>query len=276
MQKKTIMKRLKTLLYISAVVLLAACGEMFSYHPYDARFSGARDINAGNKALIESRFRDKDTLRFAFITDSHQWYGETKAMVADVNSRKDIDFVIHGGDLTDCATTDEFVWMRDILQELNAPYVAMIGNHDLLGTGLEVFEAMYGDVDFSFIAGGVKFICINTNATEYNYMAAVPNFDFLISEAARDTALYDRTVLCMHARPYSDQFNNNVALLFSFFCRTAYPSLMFCINGHGHYTATTDVFGDGVLYYEVGCAQDRTYSIFTITPEGYSHETVYF
>ena len=47
---------------------------------------------------------------------------------------------------------------------LHVPYVALIGNHDCLGTGAETYKAVFGPTNFSFIAGDVKFVCLNTNA----------------------------------------------------------------------------------------------------------------
>ena len=52
--------------------LLTAC-DMFDTHPYDVDFKGETGINARQIAAIESRFADKDTLRVAFISDTHLW-----------------------------------------------------------------------------------------------------------------------------------------------------------------------------------------------------------
>lgn len=134
---------------------------------------------------------------------------------------------------------------------------------------------MYGALDFSFIAGRVKFVCLNTNATEYNYVAAVPNFDYMEEQLTADSTQFDRTVLCMHARPYSDQFNNNVAKAFEHYTRL-FPSLMFCLNAHDHCLQADDIYGDGVMYYGCACASDRCYLLFTITPTGYKYEVVRF
>ena len=130
--------------------------------------------------------------------------------MADINHRADIDFVIHCGDLTDTGTIVEFEWSHDILSALRYPYVALVGNHDFLGTGDQAYRVLYGQMNFSFIASHVKFVCLNTNATEYDYMAAVPDFDFMEEEFTRDSTRFDRTIVVMHAPPYSDQFNNNV------------------------------------------------------------------
>lgn len=258
-----------------ACTVFSGCGDVFQYHPYDVRFSGDDDINRRNVALIESVCAGKDTLRVAFVGDTHGWYGDTEDMVDDINGRAGVDFVIHGGDLTDCGTTREYVWQRDRLARLRVPYVALIGNHDFLGTGDEVFAAMYGPVDFSFIAAGIKFVCLNTNATEYDYLAAVPNFDFMERQAKEDTDRFDRTVVCMHARPFCEQFNNNVATVFELYVR-ALPGLMFCLTAHNHRIEASDLYGDGVMYYGTDCAEHRNYLLFTITPDDYAYEVIHF
>lgn len=264
-----------TAYHLSLALALTACDGVFDYHPYDTRFDGDTDINATNIARIEAACRGKDTLRVAFISDTHGWYSDTDDMISDINRRENIDFVMHCGDLTDTGTTKEFVWTRERLDALAAPYVTMIGNHDFLGTGDDVYLSMFGPLDFAFTAGRVRFVCLNTNATEYDYLAAVPNFDFLEAEIGGDTAAYDRTILCMHARPYSDQFNNNVARAFEHYV-TRLRGIMFCIAGHDHRTAADDLYDDGIIYYGVDCAKHRNYHIFTITPGGYDYEIVGF
>lgn len=254
-------------------LLLAGCKDVFQYHPYDVRFDGERDINSRNIARIEETLRDRDTLTVAFISDTHGWYSDAEDIIADINKRPEIDFVIHGGDLTDCGTTREFVWQRDVLSKLRPPYVALIGNHDFLGTGDEVYTVMYGPADFSFIAARIKFVCLNTNATEYDYMAAVPNFDFMEEQLTADSTSFDRTIICMHARPYCDQFNNNVAKAFEHYV-TMFPGILFCLYGHDHSFNVEDIYGDGIIYYGVTSAEHRAYYIFTITPDDYTYEVV--
>lgn len=260
-------------IYIPVLCLLLAGCNAFDYHPYDVRFDGETDINRRGMERIETVCRNKDTIRVAFMSDSHGWYSDTKDMVARINADGRADFVVHGGDLTDCGTTKEFVWQRDILSGLDVPYVAMLGNHDCLGTGKETYSLMYGDSNFSFIAGRVKFVCLNTNATEYDHVAAIPDLDYMEEQMTADSADFDRTVVCMHACPYSDQFNNNVAKTFEYYVR-AFPGLMFCVKAHDHSLFAGEIFNDGVVYYGIDSAGHRNYLLFTITSEGYEYEVV--
>ncbi len=267
------MRYITIFLTICTYLSLTSCGSWFDTHPYDINIHGETDINTHNIAAIEKENANKETFRVAFISDTHLWHSDTRDEVANINNQPNIDFVIHLGDLTDTGTTKEFEWSRDILQQLNCPYVALIGNHDFLGTGDQTYNVMYGQMDFSFIAGRVKFICLDTNATEYDYLAAIPNFDFLEEEMTKNSELFDRTVLIMHAPPYSDQFNNNVCKAFRRYLDFL-PGLMCCVYGHCHNHEINEFYNDGLRFYGIDNAEHRNYRIFTFTPDGYEEELV--
>ena len=269
------MSRIARLNLLLLCLSLVSCGDFFDSHPYDVHIKGEHNINATNIARIEDSFARSDTLHIALISDTHLWHSEAKAEIADINSKPYIDFVIHLGDLTDGGTSKEYAWARDILDGLHCPYVALIGNHDFLGTGDEAYSYLYGDMDFSFIVSRVKFVCLNTNATEYDYMAAVPNFDFMESETSREAQRFDRTIVVMHAPPFSDQFNNNVCKAFRRYL-DFFPGLMCCLYGHNHEDRVSDIYGDGLLFYGIDCAEHRNYRILTLTPQGYEMEQVYY
>ncbi|MDO5488712.1 MAG: metallophosphoesterase, partial [Bacteroidaceae bacterium] len=153
--------------------------EMFEAHPYDTLVRGEKGLNEKNIKRIEESLTGKDTIRFAFISDTQRWYDETEDFVRSINKRTDIDFVLHGGDLSDFGATHEFILQRDILLGLRMPWVALLGNHDCLGTGEDVFKEIFGHSNFSFVAGKVLFVCLNTNCMEYDYSEPVPDFGFI-------------------------------------------------------------------------------------------------
>ncbi|MBQ8673956.1 MAG: metallophosphoesterase [Bacteroides sp.] len=249
--------------------------DMIDYHPYDVRISGERDINVRNMARIEEACKGKDTIRFITMGDSQRWYDETEEFVAVVNRRTDIDFVIHGGDSSDFGLTDEFLWQRDIMNGLQVPWVMLIGNHDCLGTGEETYNALYGDPNFSFIAGRIKFLCLNTNALEFDYSRPIPDFEFIAREMTSRSDEFDKTVVAMHVRPFCDDFNNNVAYVFQRYLKE-FPALQFCTAAHEHKQFEMDLFEDGIMYYMSDCMKNRNFYLFTITPNGYDYEVVYF
>ena len=268
------MKALRHLSAIAVLLLLGGC-ELVDYHPYDVRVSGETDVNSHHIEQIEAACRDKATLRFAVMGDSQRWYDETEDFVAHLNRRDDIDFVIHGGDMSDFGLTREFLWQRDIMDKLNVPYVALLGNHDCLGTGEETYRKVFGPANFSFIAGRVKFVCLDTNAIEYDYSMPIPDFEFIGNELTDRADEFDRTVFCMHIRPLCGEFNNNVAHVFQYYINL-FPGLLFCTAAHEHRLFEEDLFDDGVMYYMTDSMNGRSYYVFTITPDGYEREVVHF
>ena len=57
---------------------------------------------------------------------------------------------------------------------------------------------------------------------------------------------------------------------------TSFPGLQFCTAAHEHRLFEEDLFGDGIMYYMSDCMKHRNYYVFTITPDGYEREIVYY
>lgn len=261
------------MILLTAVLALTAC--QVEYHPYDTRIRGTRGINARNIARIEETCAGRRTLRFAVLSDTQRWYDEARDAVAALNVRDDLDFVIHTGDLADFGMRSEFERQRDILERLRVPYVVLIGNHDCLATGERIFREIFGPADFAFTAGNVRVVCLNTNSLEFDRSQAVPDFEFIGRQLAEYPAEAERTVVAMHAQPYSDQFDNGVAPYFQS-CLREFPGLEFCVHGHGHRFLVEEIFGDGVSYYMCDNIEKRSYLLFTLNEEGHECERVEF
>lgn len=264
--------KLTITLFLSLV--LQGCN-MLESHPYDVNVKGDKHITEENITRIESSLSGKDSFVFAMISDTQRGYDETAKAVKAINNHGGIDFVVHGGDFTEYGATREFEWQRDILSELKIPYVSVIGNHDCIATGIDAYKTIFGRLNYSFLAGDVLFLCLNTNALEFDYSTAVPDFGFLRQELAAINPNIRRTIVLMHAGPFSEQFNNNVADDFHRLLKS-FPSLQFCLYGHGHNLAASDLFTDGVIYYECANIKKRSFLLFTIKDEGYDYEVVEF
>lgn len=264
--------KINFILFLIAIIFYG-CGDIFEYHPFDGRIDGEKGINEKRIATIEKLCKDKDVIRFVMLSDTHRHYDETESFVATINKRSDIDFVIHGGDVTDLGATKEYIWMRKIMGGLKVPYVTLIGNHDCLANGEDVFKTVYGDLNFVFMAGNVKFVCLNTNAQMYDYSEDIPNFGFMEQELNTQTEGHEKTVFVMHAAPYSGQFNNNVSRVFQRFIKE-FPQLLFCLNGHDHEKTESDLFEDGIIYYGCPDISQKTYLEFTISKDGYTYAAV--
>jgi hypothetical protein len=76
--------------------------------------------------------------------------------------------VIHGGDLTEKATRDEFTLMRDILRQQSLPVYACIGNHDrYLPTSRSDLRELLaghfpdGELDYAFLEPPLRFVVMD-------------------------------------------------------------------------------------------------------------------
>lgn len=282
------------LLYILAALFAVAmtCCDNFESSPYGAKIKGKRNNNASS---IESLDKASLTLplRFAFITDTHDATRETKRAIELIRSRGDIDFIIHGGDLTDFGLPKEFMWCRDAMGESGLPFVTVIGNHDCLGNGEDNYEWVFGTKNYSFTVAGVHFVCLNTVALEYDYSEPVPDLNFLADDAAEMARINEEhpdsvthTVVVMHSRPFDEQFNNNVAMPFLYYLQR-FPGMVadgdddcyshaFCLCGHNHRFQVSDLYDAGLLFYQGDNIAKRSFMIFTITADGYEMERVEF
>ncbi|MDR1022980.1 MAG: metallophosphoesterase [Prevotellaceae bacterium] len=263
----------KHLFFLTAVTF-QSCYK-FEYHAYDGRIEGDVGINARNIARIEDSCRGKTTIRFAAMGDTQRRYDETADFVVALNSRSDVDFVIHGGDISDFGLTREFMWMRDIMSGLEVPYVALLGSHDCLANGAAIYRKVFGEENFSFLAGSAKFVCLNTNAPELDDLHPVPDLQFMETRLSERSAGHEQTVVAMHAPPHSEPFNNSVAAAFQQTIKK-FPGLQLCLNAHEHRVSAEDRFGDGVIYHGSPDIAKRQYLLFTLTSDGYSCEVVQF
>lgn len=266
----------KTLMFVCLLLCLTSC-DMFESHPYDVDISGERNLTEKNIQLIESKTSGKKSIRFAMISDTQRCYDETEDAVSAINARGDIDFVVNGGDMSDFGATKEFLMMRDIYQKFDMPYVCVIGNHDHLGSGLDTYRAVFGNTNFAFTAGNTRFICLNTNALEYDYSEPVPDFTFIENELNNLSAEVEKTIFLMHVAPQNLIFNNNVAQVFEYYINR-FRNVQFCLYGHDHALRVDDLFNDGVLYYQCPDIKKRKYLVFTLHEGGndYDYEAVDF
>lgn len=154
--------------FLASVILVAGTGVIGCLEPtpFDVDPSEV-DLTAKSLARIAARSPSTNTFKFVAIGDTHDDYSALSAAVAAINTRDDVAFVIVAGDQTDQGLLREFELTRDELARLDVPYVTVIGNHDALSNGPEVYRRMYGPFDYSFEIGAVKFIVFNSNSLEF-------------------------------------------------------------------------------------------------------------
>ncbi|RNI28751.1 metallophosphoesterase family protein [Rufibacter latericius] len=261
----------RTWLALSLLFLLSAC-DMFQYHPYAGNLE-YKDLTAENLSRIkalEPQYDSEKPLKFALTGDTQGYFEETEDMVKDMNSR-DIAFVLHAGDLTNYAFTDEYERMHEVLVKLKMPYVTVIGNHDCLGDGDKLYKEMYGPLNYSFTFGRNKFILLNTNFLEFD--ESVPDINWLERELQTPANIENKFVIS-HIIPDNSEANRAQ--------EQAYVSLMhkydvrLSLHGHTHNYSAKELYQDGIPYVTTAATLKRSYVMVTVAGNQATYEKIDF
>ncbi|MFD2513540.1 metallophosphoesterase family protein [Pontibacter locisalis] len=262
-----------SVIFSSLAFINQACEE-FEYSPYEVRLrEDEKDINKRNVEKINQlNISPADTLKFILTADTQGFYEENELLVQHVNQHNgDADFLLLGGDITDFGLTMEFRLVNDDFKKLKMPYVAVIGNHDAINNGQEVFRAMYGDYDISFAVGGSKFILLNTNYLEFD--KKVPDLDWLEKELAASTG-YQNVFVLSHIPPTNNEFGPQKAERYSNLVSNY--NVAFSLHGHNHSFRFHHPFDGRIPYLETGATEKREYIVFTVIGDKVSYERIKF
>lgn len=228
------MKMFQSLLLIT-LSLLMACSDYNEYSPNQVSDNDSpRELNKINLDRLYSNPVD-DTITLAFLGDSQNFYNEVESFVTKVNQLDNVDLVIIAGDISDYGLLQEFEWVHERLDNLHKPFIGVIGNHDLVANGEEVYKKMFGALNFSFVYNRTKFVIHNTNSREY-VTGNVPDMDWLRA-ALTATEGVDHFVGISHVPPFSGDFNPEIESHYSDLLRTTSG---FAVSLHGHIHRHTD------------------------------------
>ena len=264
-----------------AVILLAclplaniSCKKAFLYNLNEIRLEeNEKNLNAKNIEKIEAKSQG-DTLKFILIGDSQRFYNELDDFVEEANKLKDVAFVILAGDISDFGLSKEFQWIHRGLSKLSMPYIAVIGNHDMLANGRNVYQQMFGPEDFTFSSNGNKFICLNTNSEEVGYNGSLPNIPWLQQQLS-DLSNYKNAFVISHVPPFNNAFDKKLERQFSSLLASN-SKVRLSMHGHLHSYQESEFYNDGLKYLVVGTINKRNYALISVWDDQYNVEEVYY
>ncbi len=244
------------LLFWATIILLASSG-CVKYNAYEIRLSSEeKGLTNKNIAKIQAQPLS-DTLTFVFAGDAQRFYDEAIYLVQSINNDPTIDFVLFAGDISDFGLAEEFQGMNSIFAGLNVPYVVVIGNHDLIYNGGEVYHQMFGDYNFSFMVGDYKFVVANTNSREFAFNGKVPDINWIQSQL-NDTAHYFGAVILVHVPPGNDDFDNTLEWDFANALSKPGKTIME-LHGHNHGFSDNYPYNGDIRYLNSYSLNNRKY-----------------
>ncbi|RYE52438.1 MAG: metallophosphoesterase [Sphingobacteriales bacterium] len=259
---------------ILPLLLLAASCNNLEYSPNQVFDKNSHtDINATNLRLLGDGAGD-DTVRFVFTGDTQRSRNEGIDFYKKVNSMSGIDFIVLAGDISEFGVMKEMDWIAETFSHLNRPYVAVIGNHDLTSRGRDVFQRMFGQLNYSFTYGGVRFICHDTNGREYKFNSKVPDIQWL-EDQLKPTEGVSSYIAMSHVPSNSGDFDSTlVASYHTTFSKA--PKLLASLHAHTH---SYDVYypdNSGIPYIITASVEKKEFLIVEIINNKLSFERIYF
>jgi 3',5'-cyclic AMP phosphodiesterase CpdA len=246
---------------LTAILLPALAGGCLSYSPHEVPFGG-RNLRIENLTRLESR-PPAPRLRFAVVGDVQRAFDDAWAAVSRLNRIEDLAFVVQVGDFTDLGRSDEFEQMAGVFSALEAPWFVVVGNHDLLGNGGNIFDALFGPRNNDFTYQRTRFVLLDTNSREYGFGAGVPDLDWLAGRLAPGPD-HDRVVLFSHVWPWSSDFDPG--LRDAFVEQLGEAGVALSLHGHDHsYAAEVH---EGVPYFIADAAANRSVLLVEELPSG--------
>ncbi len=256
---------------ISCIIILSftSCDDLFDYSPYEANVkSKDKNSTAKNLQLINNIQNVSDTFSFAFVTDVHYHYDNLKTVIDDINKKDDILFVIFGGDIADQALLKEFEIFYEIAENLNSPYLTIIGNHDYKSNGETVYKQMFGDYNYSFEFNNSKFVIFDDVVWESN---KTPDFDWLSNQLLIAKSVKQIFVMA-HIPPFDEQFDEEMEKTYSKILSV--NKVQLSIHGHVHGYSYGKPYSDGVNYLTVPWLKKPTYCIVKVIDNSFEIEII--
>jgi 3',5'-cyclic AMP phosphodiesterase CpdA len=251
--------------YSGAGLLLAALAVVgcFEFSPH-ALPTDPDELDLTAKALRALEARPlRLPHRFAVVGDTQFFFDEAERAVEHLRRRDDLDFVVQVGDFTELGLLVEYRLMNDLFRRLPVPYLVVVGNHDLLGNGGEVYRRMFGPRAFSFTRGRTRFVVFDSNSREAAFDGTVPDLAWLSVEGAPAPG-HDRTVFLSHVPPWSDDHDPRLREAYLAVARGASPALS--LHGHEHRFRSGTEGGVPVVVADV--VTGRSYLVVTVEEDG--------
>lgn len=187
---------------------LMSCAPEFTMHHKKLK-SDERDRNLESLARLSgstplTRLQGEGgsiSFKIGVLSDTHNDYDDLEKTVRLLNARTDLDFILVTGDITNVGMIWEYRQTLALLKKIRVPVVTLMGNHDALTIGKDIYRDMFGPFEFTFTHKGVRFVVWNSSKLEFNKPRQ--DFSYLKREIQRAAPAGEvrRTVAVTHIPP---------------------------------------------------------------------------
>lgn len=186
--------------------LLVACEYETSPWATDAHCPGVSiEENLQQLKALEAIEGPKDYFQVGIVADPQEHPGSLEKTLKKLNNMPSVDLVFIVGDLAHTGLKSEFEWVCKAIKSSNKPVFSVIGNHDGISFGPEIWQKTFGPLDFSFTYHGTKFVAYNDNKYEFKN---VPDRDWLTQQAeVQPGEIRNHTIGLSHIAPWENDLS---------------------------------------------------------------------
>jgi Icc-related predicted phosphoesterase len=232
------------------ILLLTACGAP-EFSPWQTN-TEYNDLTAKHLAWLDSIDGEFEPFTVGISGDPQAVVGHLRRVIDITNIRSDIKFLTILGDITDLGLRREWIWVGDSIEQSNKPVLTVVGNHDGLSNGHEIYKKMFGAFNYSFTHKDVKFVMWNNNLYEWGQ----PDFEWLQHEVES----HHRVVVMSHQPPYSGTLTDEHEDRWLEIRRNT--NMIASLHGHVHHGSLT--YEDNLPIYTVDRVTGSHYGTMTI------------
>lgn len=262
------------LLITLVLSILISCGKTFTYNPNEIQLE-EKDRNQNTKNIERLRSKQQtDSFSFVVISDTQRFYEELDDFVEKMNKHPNISFVVVNGDITDFGLRSEYLWINQRLQKLSIPFLVVIGNHDMLGNGRELYKQMYGPENFSFSFSDHKFIVLNSNSQEVGHNGSLPDTTWLKQELSA-TPSQQKIFILSHLAPFSGDFDRSLEQPYVRMLKNN-GNVIYSIHGHEDISYLGQPYGPPVNYLVVNSIKEKSFVLIKVEENNTQVEEVFF
>ena len=121
-----------------------------------------KGLNLNDQSIREITRQDNTSFSFAVVGDSRENIADYSEVISMINEQIPPPlFVIHLGDLVKNGSIEEYANFMDITGNLNTPFLAVAGNHDLRNKGKKFFINLFGPLNYFFDYKDNRFIVLD-------------------------------------------------------------------------------------------------------------------
>jgi Icc protein len=252
----------KKILFYLLPIILYSCGTA-EFSPNQRFNSGSpQNVNATQIARLAKK-TPGTVIRIAVSSDTHTDYEDSRAFVKYVNAAGGFDFAVLNGDITNFGLLTEFEGIEKIYEGLDVPFITILGNHDENAEGNSVYLRMFGEPNFTFGYGGIKFVCHDTNSREHRFDGTAPDMGWLRQNIVQD-ADHQLVIAISHVPPIDGDFDPNLRLSYERLFNST-NGLLASIHSHRHGDAVYRVNDTGIPFIITNTILNRSFTVIEIS-----------